>query len=201
MGILPGCDAASVALVIDGRSTTVAMTDHLALEVDLVQYRFQEGPCLDAVDGGRVVRIDLIDDSPGCQRFAPGAFDLGINSVLSVPLYERDRVIGSLYLYSQSEHGFDATPEDAAQPFATTAAQAIADAPILAVALPAVDENVWTMEEEALIGMALGVVMERRSCSTMAAREALDHIAATRGVTLREAAEAVIAGSRLADSE
>ena len=123
------------------------------------------------------------------------------STACSVPLYERDRVIGSLYLYSQSEHGFDATPEDAAQPFATTAAQAIADAPILAVALPAVDENVWTMEEEALIGMALGVVMERRSCSTMAAREALDHIAATRGVTLREAAEAVIAGSRLADSE
>ena len=48
---LPSCSAASIASVIDGAPTAVAASEHVALEVDIVQYDNGEGPCLAALDG------------------------------------------------------------------------------------------------------------------------------------------------------
>jgi hypothetical protein len=42
----------------NGRPVTVACSDPLAAEVDEVQYRLDDGPCLHAMRQGIVVRID-----------------------------------------------------------------------------------------------------------------------------------------------
>lgn len=66
---------------------------------EVPQYRCKEGPCLDAVVGdGQVVRVDLLHDGSPYRRMAPGALDAGVNSVLSVPIYDGIGVIGSLNL-------------------------------------------------------------------------------------------------------
>lgn len=195
--MLPRCDAASVALLLEGRSATVAVTDHVALEADIVQYRSQEGPCLDSVaDGGQVVRVDLLTNSSPYQRFAPGALHVGVNSVLSVPLYEDDRIIGSLNLYSGVSGAFDATSEQEAEPFAAAAAEAIIEAPILPVALGLVEDIVLAMEHDSLVGQAVGLIMQQRACTADAALEALAELARSRGITQRQAAEVVISHPR-----
>ena len=40
---LPNCDAAGVCLLIDGEPTSIAVSDRLTLEVDLIQYETGEG--------------------------------------------------------------------------------------------------------------------------------------------------------------
>ncbi len=47
--ITPDCDAAGISLLIEGEPTTAAVSDRLAVEVDLVQYQTGEGPCLAAM--------------------------------------------------------------------------------------------------------------------------------------------------------
>ncbi len=197
--IMPRCDTASAALVLEGRAATIAVTDHVALEADIVQYRSQEGPCLDAIrGGGKVVRVDLVNNGSAYRRFAPGAFDVGINSVLSVPLHERGRLIGSLNLYSTAANAFDATSEREAEPFAAAAAEAIIEAPILPLALSVVDDIVMAMEDESVVDQAIRLVMRQRACSADTARQVLSGIAESRGLTERHAAEAIIADPTVA---
>jgi len=43
---VPRCDAASVAISIEGSPSTAAITARVALELDTVQYDTNDGPCL-----------------------------------------------------------------------------------------------------------------------------------------------------------
>ena len=41
---IPNCDVASISLIVEGEPTTSAVSDRLALEIDLVQYQTGDGP-------------------------------------------------------------------------------------------------------------------------------------------------------------
>jgi len=69
------CDAAGLAVIAKGRVWSVATSDGVALEVDLVQYDTGEGPCLQAIRDRRVIRLDLLDAAEDYPHFAPGALD------------------------------------------------------------------------------------------------------------------------------
>src|SRR3954462_11690270 len=58
---VPGCDAASIAISVEGRPATAAITARIALELDLVQYETEEGPCLTSFRSMETVRIDLVE--------------------------------------------------------------------------------------------------------------------------------------------
>src|SRR3954452_22850974 len=59
---VPGCDAASIAISIEGRPSTAAITARVALELDLVQYDTDDGPCLRSFREMRTLRIDLVEE-------------------------------------------------------------------------------------------------------------------------------------------
>jgi hypothetical protein len=56
---VPRCDAATVALSIEGRPITAAMTARFALELDLVQYDTHDGPCLTSLRTMSSLRLDV----------------------------------------------------------------------------------------------------------------------------------------------
>lgn len=43
---IPNCDGAGVSLLVEGEPTSVAVSDRLTIEIDLVQYQTGQGPCL-----------------------------------------------------------------------------------------------------------------------------------------------------------
>lgn len=197
--LVRGCDHASVALLLEGRSATAAVTDHVALEVDLVQYRSGEGPCLDAVDGsGQIIRIDLLDNLSEYRRFAPGALEIGVNSVLSIPLYDGERLIGSLNLYSEGLQAFDDSSPSEAEPFAAIAADAVITAPVLPAARELLASVVERMEDDAIINQATGLIVQQRGCTPEDAAHALDELAASRGGSRRATAVAILGNPSLA---
>ena len=57
---VPGCDAATIAISVAGRPATAAMTATVALELDLVQYDHDDGPCLTSFRTASALRIDLV---------------------------------------------------------------------------------------------------------------------------------------------
>jgi hypothetical protein len=198
---IPACDTASVGIVLEGSATTAATFDHVALEVDLLQYHFEEGPCLDSIEdeGGHVVRVDLIEDRQ-YRRFAPGALDAGVTAVLSLPCVSRaGQVIGSLNLYSRGSGPFAPDSETTAAPFIAYAGEIIEDSPAFQLAVELVDEVTDRVQASAVINQAVGLIMQHRQCTAEAALAALGTSAVARGQDLRTAAEAVIGGRALID--
>ena len=136
---VPGCDAVSIALVVEEATVTGAVSSQLAVEVDLVQYAHDEGPCLTSMAERSPVRIDVLRQDERFEHFAPGAVELGVESVLSVPLVWTGDVVGSINLYSTEPNAFtDATLTKVA-PIASYAAEVIGGSPLYAASLDLVE--------------------------------------------------------------
>jgi GAF domain-containing protein len=189
---IANCDSAGVVLLIDGKPTTSAVSDRLAVQVDLVQYDTGEGPCLAAIDESHVVRIDILERDSRFTRFAPGALDLEIESVLSLPLAVGNSVVGALNLYSRTPDGFDHQAEQVAQPLAAYAAELIATSPLYAYSLDMVDGLVESLENQAIIAQATGLIMVIESRTSDQAMDQLREAAMASGKSMRAVADAVI---------
>jgi GAF domain-containing protein len=190
---VPNCDAAGIALLIQGEPTSAAVSDRLALEIDLVQYDTGQGPCLSAMDESNVIRIDVLERDLRFTRFAPGALDLDINSVLSIPLLARGETVGALNLYSHQEHAFDAGAEEAAKPLAEHAGELIGTSPLYAYSLAMVEDLVESLETQALINQAGGVIMAGEQRTSDEALDQLRELALRSGESLGTVAGWVLA--------
>lgn len=186
------CDSAGISLLIDGKPTTSAVSDHLAVEIDLVQYETGEGPCLSAMRDSKIVRVDVIGEDSRFSRFTPGALDREMHSFLSVPLNAADRTVGTLNLYSHQPNGFGEEAEQAAQPLADYAAEAISTSPLYAYSLDMVDGLLETMETQALIGQATGLLMATEQRASDEALDRLRELALSSGESMRTVAEWVL---------
>src|SRR5688572_15215004 len=76
---VPGFDHVGVTVVrSDGVVVTMAATGRLVIEMDAVQYKFDQGPCLDALRQEKVV---LVENLPTQRRqwpiYAPRASEAG----------------------------------------------------------------------------------------------------------------------------
>jgi GAF domain-containing protein len=191
-GTVPNCDAAGITLLVEGQPTTGAASDHLAVEIDLVQYETGQGPCLASIDQGRPIRIDILERDSRFSRIAPGALALDINSVLSLPLRAGERVVGALNLYSHRTNAFDDRAEQVAQPLAHHAAEVIARSPLYAYALDMVDGLVESLESQAIIAQAIGVLAATEQRTTEDALDRLRALALAGGMSMRAVADWVI---------
>src|SRR5215204_2438506 len=82
---VPGCDAATIAISIGGKPAAAAMTGTVALELDMVQYDNDDGPCLTSFRNASALRIDLYEQGEAFPHVAIAAQGVGVRAVLSVP--------------------------------------------------------------------------------------------------------------------
>ena len=189
---VPTCDGAGIVLLVDGEPTSIAVSDRLTIEIDLVQYETGEGPCLSALQDGDVVRIDILEKDSRFTRFAPGALDRGLQSVLSTPLTANGRRVGALNMYSTQPNAFDAQTSEAVRPMAEYAGQAIASSPLYAYSLDMVDGLVEDLETRAIIEQATGVLMASQEKTSGDALGQLRDLAMRSGESMRTVAEWII---------
>lgn len=189
---VPSCAGAGVVLLIDGEPTSVAVSDRLTMEIDLVQYETGEGPCLSALHDGDVVRIDILEKDSRFTRFAPGALDRGLRSVLSTPLTANGRKVGALNMYSLQANAFDDQTSEAVRPMAEYAGHAISISPLYAYSLDMVDGLVENLESRAVIEQATGVLMANQEETSGDALDRLRDLAMRSGESMRTVAEWVI---------
>ncbi len=187
--LIADCDGAGFALVVKDQTRSVGVTDAVVLEVDLVQYDTGEGPCLEAIELGNMVRLDLMDVGERWTHFAAGAIDAGINSVLSLPVIANGSTVGALNLYSGGFDAFGAEAEDVARKLAAYAATAIATSPLYVYSTELVEAVLEQIAEREMINNAVGVVMTVEHENDEAARRRLARRAAQSGETLLETAE------------
>jgi hypothetical protein len=169
-GLIPNCSGASVSMVVDGEPTTVAVTDHVALQLDLVQYASEDGPCIAAL-GGEAVRIGFIPANERFPQFAAGAADRRVLSVLSTPAIDHGTVVGSLNVYSRVEEAFDERDRQTAQLMAGEIAHALIKSAILTTAVEVRDQLQEVHDTTVMMAQATGVLMAFQDCSSAQAAE------------------------------
>lgn len=188
---LPGCDAASVSLLRDGRATTPVCSAELALDVDQSQYDAGEGPCLAAIATAGVVRVDSFAEDERWPAFAEAARSKGVGSSLSLPLWTGRDVVGALNLYSRRPRNFLAVEEQALV-FAAQASITVSNAQALERSQQLAQHLAIALENRDVIGQAKGILMTAQAVSSDEAFDMLRRASQRSNRKLHEIAREIV---------
>lgn len=161
------CDDAGIVLTRGrGRIDVPATDGELAAECDHLQQKLVEGPWPDAVGQAVPVVVTDVRTDPRWPRFAAAVKDLGVRSILALPLPTPRGVAGALTFYAAAADAFSADEQLIATAFATHAGIAIGHAELEAN----LRVGLQTREE---IGRAVGILMERHRMTASTAFDML----------------------------
>jgi GAF domain-containing protein len=168
--IVPKAEACGISYVT--RRSKVeprAWTSDLPKDVDSLQERLKQGPCLDAVWEQQVVRVDDVAADQRWPQFAQQAAELGVGSMMCFQLFVDGDQLGAMNMYSRAPGAFDDECEDIGQMLAAHAAVALAGAEH--------EENLRAgMSNRDVIGQAKGILMERHKLTADQAFGVLDRV-------------------------
>jgi GAF domain-containing protein len=183
--VLEGDDAGVMRTLSRSDVETPAATTARVDDAHQLQARFDEGPCLDAIQGRATYRSDDVLTDPRWPLWGPAAADIGIRSVIGVRLATRDRGYGSLDVYADRPDAFTAADEQVAEMLAAHA-----------TAVFAVSERArgleTALESRTTIALAQGILMEKFQLAPDAAFEFLKRISQHENKRLFTIAEAIV---------
>ena len=182
-GNIPGADYAGITLVVGRQKVeSRAATDELPREIDRLQERLREGPCLQSVWEHETVRIDDMASETRWPRFAAGARDLGVGSALTFQLFVDGDNLGALNLYAVEPDRFGPESEGVGYLFATHGAIALASA-------QHESQLTFALTTRDIIGQAKGILMERHKIDADQAFALLTKISRDHNIKLRDLAD------------
>jgi GAF domain-containing protein len=176
----------------NGRPNTVACSDPLASEIDEVQYRLGDGPCLHAMRSGDRVSIDDTGSQERWPRFGAAAQARGIRSCLALPLVADGKPVGALSLYARGVAAFGPWQVRRAENLAENASGALSLMLRLASYSELTDQLRSSLTSRAVIYEALGVIMAQERCTQTRAFEILRTASQNSNVKLRDIASAIV---------
>jgi GAF domain-containing protein len=188
---VPGCDAASVALSINGRPATAAATARVALELDMVQYDLHDGPCLTTFRTMESLRLTIVEPHEQFPHFAVAARGHGVTSVLSMPALWGNELVATMNLYSRSGP-FDETATTVAAILASQVTIAVSRSPEFAAARDVVEQAQRDADDEANINLAKGMLMANQGCTAEQAAGLLRQAATDDEQTILQIARRII---------
>ncbi len=153
--VVPGAEECGISYVIGRRKIeSRAWTGDLPREVDDLQQRLGQGPCMDAVWEQEIVQVEDVRADSRWPDFTTAAADLGVGSMLCFQLFVAGDQMGALNLYARTPLEFDQESQEIGLMLAAHAAVALAGAEH--------EQHLRTaMTNRDLIGQAKGILMER----------------------------------------
>jgi GAF domain-containing protein len=187
--VLPMVQFASITVRHpDGRLSTAAPTADVLRIVDAAQYEMREGPCYEAVTDEVHVTAPWLAQDDRFPHYRTVAVEAGIQAQVGIRLFESDRSVGALNLYSGEPGAFQDLGFLGAL-FAHQSAMALRYA-------QDVEDLRGAAEARQAIGQAVGIAMERYELSDERAFALLTRLAGHTGVPLREVAEGFVEAGR-----
>jgi hypothetical protein len=186
-----GCDYAGI-FVLDGTEvTTPVHSDPVVLEVDALQHRSDEGPCLEAVTQHHTCYADELGEDSRWPRFGPEAAAAGIRSALAVAL-SANGTRGALNLYARLPAAFGALDRAHGQIFGTLAGLALTAAEAHEDDLRRMESLEHALVTREMIGQAIGILMERERITADQAFDILRRASQRLNVKLRDVAQDLV---------
>jgi GAF domain-containing protein len=184
--LIPGTDTAGVLLIAKGgKFESLAGTSDLPRQLDELQMKYNEGPCVEAAIDELIVRTDDFRDERRWPRYTAGVVEIGVLSGLSFKLYASDRTAGALNLFAFKPNAFDAEAETIGAVLAAHAAAAI-----LASRQGQQLESALSTRDR--IGQAKGIIMERYGVDDVRAFDMLRRLSQDSNTKLIDIAQQVI---------
>jgi GAF domain-containing protein len=189
---IPGADGAGLTLLEAGHGDTIVATAPFVAEVDAIQYTIEQGPCITAAKEGRTVRSGALGDDAQWPDFGPRVKQLGVHSVLSLPLLIPGGVVGAMNVYAHPVNSFDDHAVELGELFAVPAAIAVQNAQVLAQTKRLAHQLQAALTSRAVIDQALGILMSRTGSTSDQAFDRLRDRSQSDNVKLREVAQRVV---------
>ncbi len=162
---IPGADGAGVTLLDGAKVDTIVASTGFVRDVDAIQYRLGEGPCITAAAERRTVHSGSLGGERAFPRFGPRVGRMGVHSVLSLPLLVDGSALGAINVYGHRKDAFDEHAIDLGQLFAVPAAVAVQHAKALAHARRTISELQVAITSRTVVDQALGIMMSRVGCT------------------------------------
>lgn len=145
---------AGLILLVSGNLVPQATLGEPPAALDLLQQSTGTGPCIDAAQEQVVITIDNTVTDSRWPKFTTRATELGVASMLCVPLWVDELRLGTLSLYGQKPDAFGPQHRQLTDLYATHAAIALADAQRTA-------QLQHALANRDVIGQAKGILIER----------------------------------------
>jgi GAF domain-containing protein len=195
VGLVDSCDGASLTMRREGVPVASAASDDWATGLDELQFREQEGPCLDCLREGSVMRVRDLGADHRFPTYGPRAQELGARSALSLPLAADGRTVGALNLYRRKPDVFDGPALAVGELLAAHASLAIQAATAFYSHRDLADQLREAISSRAVIEQAKGVLMAQQQCSAEDAFQLLVAASQRSNRKLREVAQALVDGA------
>ncbi|MBO0678697.1 GAF and ANTAR domain-containing protein [Mycolicibacterium sp. S2-37] len=194
-------DAVSITVLTDPTPRTAAYTDEQVLQLDHVQYSSGRGPCLDAAERRRPVRVGMDTADERWPEFVDAARSCGISATLSVPLLvdrvdDESELVGSLNIYSTTATAFDPFDETLMRLYMLSAGHAITTARRMQRYRETVDQLREALTSRSNIDQAKGALRAIHGCSEDEAFQRLVTESQNNNVKLHSVARAFLESLR-----
>ncbi|BBZ28573.1 transcriptional regulator [Mycolicibacterium madagascariense] len=166
VGLIDGAQAAGLNLFEKGKFIPQAVLGSTPPPLDELQKRTGVGPCIDASREQTTIEITDTRHDDRWPDFTALAEEVGVSSMLCVPLWVDQRRVGSLSLYSPTVAAFSPSATQLAGLYATHAALALAQA-------QRAEQLQRVVASRDLIGQAKGILMATRGWRAQEAFDAL----------------------------
>ena len=140
--------------------------------------------------------IEALSNETRWPDFVPRAIEEGIASILSTPLLASKRSVGALNMYSNREAAFGRPQQELAALFASQASGILEDAGVAMSDNGVASRLLVALDARDVIAQAQGVMMARQRITAEDASTLLQHDARAHEVTVRTAAEAIVASTQ-----
>jgi GAF domain-containing protein len=160
---VPGSSGAGVSIVDEARRRSSGSTDDRVRQADRLQYELDEGPCLAAAAGRRLVRIDDLGQDSRWPNWAAAVAPLGLSAAMSAPLVAGDVSLGAIKVYADQPGTFDERSEQLLTLFSAQAAMLVAHVQSAERARRLSDALRQAIHGRDVISMAKGVLMGRHA--------------------------------------
>ncbi|WAP51722.1 GAF and ANTAR domain-containing protein [Arthrobacter sp. ATA002] len=182
-----------VTLLRPNRTGTVASSSPEALQMDEVQYEFNDGPCLEAARSNRTVLVPDVSREARWREYAGAISEFGLKSILGVPIPLDGEAQCGLNIYVREAGAFTDEMVGEAEEFARGASKSLRLAVRIAQLAEGRENLKAAMASRTTIDLAIGIIMAQNRCGQDAAVGILRAASSARNMKLRDVAAAVVA--------
>ena len=166
---IPGTAGAGVTLVDDRGKRSMAASSSLVEQADALQYQVDAGPCLTSIHDEVSVRVDDLSTETRWPDWTRQVAEVGVRSMLSVPLIAAGDCIGAIKVYSTEPATFDDRAKHLLELFALQAAILLGNTQTLADAHRTNLQLSEALETRDIIGQAKGIILAQGAADDAAA--------------------------------
>lgn len=158
---VPGAEGAALRLQEGNRSELAVFTNQLVAELDALQHRIGQGPCVTAAREGGTICSGSLGEDGRWPDLGPRAALMGVQSALSLPLVAPEGVVGAFNFYARRKDAFGDRSALLAELFAIPAAIAVRDAEAIAHVKDLAAQLQTELSSNKVMNETIGVLISR----------------------------------------